>query len=90
MLLSSSPTRTPAPAAAGPGGLEPPDLPRLAKSARISLSPEEAEEFSPKIQQVVDWFGQLQAVDLECIEPSLRAGIHSCELFAFSSRTVAY
>ncbi|XP_037435951.1 glutamyl-tRNA(Gln) amidotransferase subunit C, chloroplastic/mitochondrial [Triticum urartu] len=68
--LSSSPNVAPT---AGPGPLEPPDLPRLAKSARISLSPQEAEEFAPKIQQVVDWFGQLQAVDLESIEPSLRA-----------------
>ncbi|KAL5663398.1 hypothetical protein ACJX0J_023506, partial [Zea mays] len=33
-----------------------------------------AEDFEPKIRQVVDWFGQLQAVDLESIEPSLRAG----------------
>ncbi|KAI4962526.1 hypothetical protein ZWY2020_030268, partial [Hordeum vulgare] len=57
----------------GAGALEPPDLPRLANSARISLSPQEAEEFAPKIQQVVDWFGQLQSVDLESIEPSLRA-----------------
>ncbi|KAL6637530.1 hypothetical protein ACP70R_025102 [Stipagrostis hirtigluma subsp. patula] len=61
-------------AAAGPGALEPPDLPRLANAARISLSPQEAEEFAPKIRQVVDWFGQLQAIDLESIEPSLRAG----------------
>ncbi|XP_006650356.1 glutamyl-tRNA(Gln) amidotransferase subunit C, chloroplastic/mitochondrial [Oryza brachyantha] len=70
---SSAPCVTPA-AAAGSGALEPPDLPRLADSARISLSPEEAEEFAPKIRQVVDWFGQLQAVDLESVEPSLRAG----------------
>nr|BAJ89504.1 predicted protein [Hordeum vulgare subsp. vulgare]BAJ91157.1 predicted protein [Hordeum vulgare subsp. vulgare] len=68
--LSSSPSAAPT---AGPGALEPPDLPRLANSARISLSPQEAEEFAPKIQQVVDWFGQLQSVDLESIEPSLRA-----------------
>jgi len=50
------------------------EVPRLANAARISLSPQEAEEFEPKIRQVVDWFGQLQAVDLESIEPSLRAG----------------
>lgn len=24
----------------------------------------------------MDWFGQLQAVDLESIQPSLRAGMH--------------
>ncbi|BAF12703.1 glutamyl-tRNA(Gln) amidotransferase subunit C, chloroplastic/mitochondrial [Oryza sativa Japonica Group] len=77
-LSSSPPYVTPgipaAAAAAGSGALEPPDLPRLANAARISLSPEEAEEFAPKIRQVVDWFGQLQAVDLESVEPSLRAG----------------
>ncbi|KAK1270741.1 hypothetical protein QJS04_geneDACA012961 [Acorus gramineus] len=53
--------------------LQPPDVPRLAETARISLSPKEVEEFAPKIRQVIDWFGQLQAVDLENIEPSLRA-----------------
>ncbi|RCV41642.1 hypothetical protein SETIT_9G153400v2 [Setaria italica] len=52
--LSSATHVTPA-AAAGAGSLEPPDLPRLAKAARISLSPQEAEEFEPKIRQVVDW-----------------------------------
>ncbi|KAL5217656.1 hypothetical protein ABZP36_018340 [Zizania latifolia] len=72
-ISSSSPSPY-ATAAAGGGTLEPPDLPRLADAARISLSPEEAKELAPKIRQVVDWFGQLQAVDLECVEPSLRAG----------------
>ncbi|CAD6213844.1 unnamed protein product [Miscanthus lutarioriparius] len=72
---SSSSHVTPAPAAgAGAGELEPPDLTRLANAARISLSPQEAEEFEPKIRQLTDWFGQLQVVDLESIEPSLRAG----------------
>ncbi|RVW52462.1 Glutamyl-tRNA(Gln) amidotransferase subunit C, chloroplastic/mitochondrial [Vitis vinifera] len=54
--------------------LLPPDLPRLAETARISLTPHEVEEFAPKIRQVIDWFGQLQAVDLQSIEPSIRAG----------------
>ncbi|KAM7459334.1 hypothetical protein LguiA_036328 [Lonicera macranthoides] len=54
-------------------GLDPPDLVRLAETARISLTPTEVEEFTPKIQQVLDWFGQLQDVDLQSIEPSIRA-----------------
>ncbi|CAK9158813.1 unnamed protein product [Ilex paraguariensis] len=54
-------------------GLEPPDVLRLAETARISLTPDEVEEFAPKIQKVVDWFGQLQAVDLQSIEPAIRA-----------------
>ncbi|KAJ6796967.1 glutamyl-tRNA(Gln) amidotransferase subunit C, chloroplastic/mitochondrial [Iris pallida] len=53
--------------------LEAPDVGRLAETARISLSPEEARDFAPKIKQVVDWFGQLQAVNLESVPPSLRA-----------------
>ncbi|KAE8712505.1 Glutamyl-tRNA(Gln) amidotransferase subunit C [Hibiscus syriacus] len=53
--------------------LQPPDLPRLAETARISLAPNEVEEFAPKIRQVIDWFGQLQAVDLGNVEPALRA-----------------
>lgn len=53
--------------------LQPPDVPRLAESAHISLSPHEVEEFAPKIRQVIDWFGQLQAVDLESVEPAIRA-----------------
>ncbi|KAL8537319.1 hypothetical protein ACS0TY_012463 [Phlomoides rotata] len=36
--------------------LEPPDVPRLAETARISLTPQEVEEFAPKIRQVVDWY----------------------------------
>ncbi|XP_012077343.1 glutamyl-tRNA(Gln) amidotransferase subunit C, chloroplastic/mitochondrial [Jatropha curcas] len=53
--------------------LQPPDLPRLAETARISLAPNEVEEFAPKIRQVIDWFGQLQAVDLNSVEPAIRA-----------------
>ncbi|XP_024970299.1 glutamyl-tRNA(Gln) amidotransferase subunit C, chloroplastic/mitochondrial [Cynara cardunculus var. scolymus] len=53
--------------------LERPNVSRLAETARISLTPQEAEEFAPKIQQVVDWFGQLQDVDLQSIEPAIRA-----------------
>ncbi|XP_019163691.1 PREDICTED: glutamyl-tRNA(Gln) amidotransferase subunit C, chloroplastic/mitochondrial [Ipomoea nil] len=53
--------------------LQPPDVPRLAETARISLTPTEVEEFGLKIRQVIDWFGQLQAVDLQSIEPAIRA-----------------
>ncbi|KAF6170038.1 hypothetical protein GIB67_042843 [Kingdonia uniflora] len=53
--------------------LLPPDVPRLAETARITLTPNEVEEFTPKIRQVIDWFGQLQEVDLQSFEPTLRA-----------------
>ncbi|KAB1204327.1 Glutamyl-tRNA(Gln) amidotransferase subunit C, chloroplastic/mitochondrial [Morella rubra] len=60
--------------------LEPPDVPRLAETARISLTPNEVEEFAPKIRQVVDWFGQLQDVDLQSIEPAIRADTEGNDL----------
>ncbi|EEF45832.1 glutamyl-tRNA(Gln) amidotransferase subunit C, chloroplastic/mitochondrial [Ricinus communis] len=53
--------------------LQPPDVSRLAETARISLNQNEVEEFAPKIRQVIDWFGQLQAVDLNSVEPAIRA-----------------
>ncbi|CAJ2677468.1 glutamyl-tRNA(Gln) amidotransferase subunit C, chloroplastic/mitochondrial-like [Trifolium pratense] len=53
--------------------LQPPNVSHLAKTAHISLTPTEVEEFGPKIQQVIGWFGQLQGVDLQSIEPSIRA-----------------
>ncbi|KAK1438240.1 hypothetical protein QVD17_04046 [Tagetes erecta] len=57
--------------------LERPDVVRLAETARISLTPQEAEEFAPKIQKVVDWFGQLQDVDLQSVEPAIRPDTES-------------
>ncbi|CAM8952809.1 unnamed protein product [Rhodiola kirilowii] len=52
-----------------------PDVRRLAETARITITEEveEVEEVGPKIQQVLDWFGQLQAVDLESVAPAIRA-----------------
>ncbi|KAG6489601.1 hypothetical protein ZIOFF_050876 [Zingiber officinale] len=44
---------------------EPPDVSHLADSARISLAPGESYSYFR--------FGQLQAVDLESVEPSVRA-----------------
>nr|GME03608.1 glutamyl-tRNA(Gln) amidotransferase subunit C, chloroplastic/mitochondrial [Ipomoea batatas] len=53
--------------------LQPPDVSHLAETARISLTTAEVEEFALKIRQVIDWFGQLQVVDLQSIEPAIRA-----------------
>uniref|UniRef100_A0A2P2K1Y4 Glutamyl-tRNA(Gln) amidotransferase subunit C, chloroplastic/mitochondrial n=2 Tax=Rhizophora mucronata TaxID=61149 RepID=A0A2P2K1Y4_RHIMU len=53
--------------------LQPPDIAHLAETARISLTPQEAEEIAPKIRQVIDWFGQLQSVSLNSVEPAIRA-----------------
>ncbi|KAJ0247351.1 Glutamyl-tRNA(Gln) amidotransferase subunit C [Hirschfeldia incana] len=56
-----------------PSVLQPPDVSRLAETARISLTPAEIEECEPKIRQVIDWFGQLQQVDVNSVEPAIRA-----------------
>ncbi|XP_011094480.1 glutamyl-tRNA(Gln) amidotransferase subunit C, chloroplastic/mitochondrial [Sesamum indicum] len=53
--------------------LDPPDVSRLAETARISLTPQEVGEFEPKIRQMIDWFAQLQSVDLDSVEPAIRA-----------------
>ncbi|KAK9139752.1 hypothetical protein Scep_009433 [Stephania cephalantha] len=60
--------------------LLPPDVPRLAETARIALTPDEVEEFAPKIGQIIDWFGQLQAIDLQNVDPALRADAESNNL----------
>ncbi|PSR91764.1 Inositol oxygenase [Actinidia chinensis var. chinensis] len=52
-------------------------LPRLAVTASISLTPDQVEEISPKIQQVADWVGQVQAVDLQTIQPAIREELES-------------
>ncbi|XP_010432638.1 PREDICTED: glutamyl-tRNA(Gln) amidotransferase subunit C, chloroplastic/mitochondrial [Camelina sativa] len=53
--------------------LPPPDVSRLAETARISLTPGEIEECETKIRRVIDWFGQLQQVDVNSVEPAIRA-----------------
>ncbi|KAF2531648.1 hypothetical protein F2Q70_00033432 [Brassica cretica] len=58
-----------------------PDISRLAETARISLTPAEIEECEPKIRQVIDWFGQLQQVDVNCVEPAIRAGLNHTLIF---------
>eukprot|EP00252_Welwitschia_mirabilis_P003228 TRINITY_DN13313_c0_g1_i3.p1 TRINITY_DN13313_c0_g1~~TRINITY_DN13313_c0_g1_i3.p1 ORF type:complete len:156 (+),score=24.83 TRINITY_DN13313_c0_g1_i3:120-587(+) len=65
-----------------------PDVSQLAAQARIAITPEEedygilfdcgklfleVENFSPKIAQIVEWFGQLEDIDLENVEPAIRA-----------------
>ncbi|CAI0464033.1 unnamed protein product [Linum tenue] len=60
---------------------EAPDVRRLAQTARISLTEQEVEDFGPKIQQVIEWFGQLQGVDLKQVEPGIRAATAAGKCF---------
>uniref|UniRef100_A0A1J3IMG7 Glutamyl-tRNA(Gln) amidotransferase subunit C, chloroplastic/mitochondrial n=1 Tax=Noccaea caerulescens TaxID=107243 RepID=A0A1J3IMG7_NOCCA len=60
--------------------LQPPDVSRLAETARISLTPAEIEECGTKLRKVTDWFGQLQQVDVNSVEPAIRAEMESGNL----------
>lgn len=37
----------------------------------------QVKEWSPKIEGIVDWFGQLQEVDVEGVPPALRAEVEN-------------
>ncbi|CAM6123565.1 unnamed protein product [Calypogeia fissa] len=54
--------------------VEPPNLTQLCEKARLHLTPEEIADFTPKIASVVDWFSQLQDVDVENVVPAVRVG----------------
>mmetsp|Transcript_32964 Transcript_32964/g.104983 ORF Transcript_32964/g.104983 Transcript_32964/m.104983 type:complete len:196 (-) Transcript_32964:380-967(-) len=56
------------------GGIDPVNVEELAKMAQLEVTPEEVEEWTPKIESIVSWFGQLAEIDVEGVEPSLRAG----------------
>jgi aspartyl-tRNA(Asn)/glutamyl-tRNA(Gln) amidotransferase subunit C len=43
-------------------------------------------DWSPKIQGIVDWFGQLQKVDVEGVPPALRAAGTEAEAGAGANR----
>ena len=59
----------------GTSDIEPPNIHRLAQLAQVGVSEQEAAEWGPKISSIVEWFGQLQQVDLEGVPPSLRADV---------------
>ncbi|GAQ80884.1 aspartyl-tRNA(Asn)/glutamyl-tRNA (Gln) amidotransferase subunit C [Klebsormidium nitens] len=54
--------------------VDPPDVADLAVRARLEVSSEEIEDWTPKIGKIIDWFGQLQEIDVEGVPPALRAG----------------
>ena len=62
------------------GGIEPPNVPRLAQMARVGVTEEEAAEWGPKMAIIVEWFGQLQEVDVEGVPPALRATVGDANL----------
>ncbi|CAK0734851.1 hypothetical protein CVIRNUC_000492 [Coccomyxa viridis] len=55
--------------------IDPPDVRELAKMAHISVTDEEVREWEPQLAKIVDWFAQLQAVDVEGVLPAVRADL---------------
>eukprot|EP00241_Pyramimonas_parkeae_P008637 CAMPEP_0114231842 /NCGR_PEP_ID=MMETSP0058-20121206/4275_1 /TAXON_ID=36894 /ORGANISM="Pyramimonas parkeae, CCMP726" /LENGTH=85 /DNA_ID=CAMNT_0001343249 /DNA_START=257 /DNA_END=514 /DNA_ORIENTATION=+ len=41
--------------------------------ARLSVSEEEIQEWTPMLENIASWFDQLNAIDVEGVEPLLRA-----------------
>lgn len=57
---------------------KPADLPnvqRLAELAQIEVTEAEAQDWAPKIAEVIEWFGKLKAFDCEGIEQEPRQEI---------------
>ncbi|GLC43992.1 hypothetical protein PLESTB_000217600 [Pleodorina starrii] len=50
-----------------------PNISDLAKMAQVSISEQEAADWAPKINSVLDWFGQLQSVDVKGVVPAIHA-----------------
>lgn len=65
-------------------GASTPDVKELAKMAQIAVSDKEAEEWQPKINSVIDWFGQLQQVDVTGVTPAIHGGSEASQLRADS------
>lgn len=43
--------------------------------ATCTLSPLQVADWGPKIESIVEWFGQLQEVDVEGVPPALQADV---------------
>lgn len=61
----------------GGNGVAPPDVRELARLAHISVTDQEVADWGPKIEGIVEWFGQLQGVDVEGVPPALRADVEA-------------
>lgn len=54
--------------------VEPPDVIDLAARARLAVSAEEMEGYKESLGRIVEWFSQLQEIDVEGVEPAIRVG----------------
>eukprot|EP00270_Netrium_digitus_P002379 TRINITY_DN12704_c0_g1_i12.p1 TRINITY_DN12704_c0_g1~~TRINITY_DN12704_c0_g1_i12.p1 ORF type:complete len:170 (+),score=31.47 TRINITY_DN12704_c0_g1_i12:249-758(+) len=57
----------------------PPDVADLAQRARIQITPDEVSSFSESLGRIVEWFGELQQIDVEGVPPAIRVGEDASE-----------
>ena len=48
------------------------DIDKLATLSQIGLTDQEKKEMGPQIERIVDWFGQLQSVNVSGVPPAMR------------------
>lgn len=58
--------------AKGSGGLEKPDVRKLAEMAQLGITDAQVEEWGPQIESIVGWFDQLQQIDVSDVAPAVR------------------
>ncbi|KAL0026623.1 hypothetical protein WJX77_011683 [Trebouxia sp. C0004] len=55
--------------------LPPPDVHKLAQLAHLHVTEQQVKDWEPKLQSILEWFGQLQQADVGSIEPAVRANV---------------
>jgi len=55
--------------------LPPPDIHKLAQLAHLQVTEQQVKDWEPKLQSILEWFGQLQQADVGSIEPAVRADV---------------
>ncbi|KAF5829872.1 hypothetical protein DUNSADRAFT_15409 [Dunaliella salina] len=59
-----------------------PNIKELASCARVRVADEEISDYEPKINSILDWFGELQQVDISSVPPAMHGTQQSTTLRA--------
>ncbi|GMH38190.1 hypothetical protein BSKO_06074 [Bryopsis sp. KO-2023] len=70
----ASTSRTYAASNGTPTDLPKPDVRAIADLAQLSVTDDDVKDWEPKINDIIDWFGQLRDVDVSNVPPRVRAG----------------